>query len=265
MKSIILVLFLILTAAEAKVEAGEEAIKLPILMYHKIGLKKPSDYWVTIEVFEEQMETLKKNGFQTIIFSDLEAFLKGEKTLPKKAVLLTFDDGYQDFYLYAYPVLKKCDFKATVFLITEMVAESDGQRMSSNWNDSDKETISLHLIWPEIREMAKYGIEFGGHSHTHPDLTDGKLIERDLEREIFLNKEIIEKKLGKKIIVFAYPGGRNNEKIQGLVKKAGYKFAVISGGGIEEDIKNSHLFTLRRLPVFDQDALSLLSQSITQE
>jgi len=261
-KARIILVFLIIISAlmfmPGRIDAGERKTRLPILMYHKIGLKKPSLYWVELDVFEKQMEILKKAGFKTVTFPDVEAYLKGEKSLPEKAVLLTFDDGYQDFYLYVYPILKNFGFKATVFIISSKVADGDSSRFDSCWGG--EENLSLHLIWPEIREMAEYGIEFGGHSDTHSPLTDENLTDEDLWREIYGCKKIIERKLGREIISFSYPGGRNNQKVRDLVKKAGYKFAVISGGGVQENIEKNDPFAFRRVAVFDQDASSLLSE-----
>ncbi len=248
-----------------EVNLEETKTRLPILMYHRVGLKTPDEYWLKLDVFEEQIQALKKAGFQTVTFSDVEAYLKEGKKLPPRAVILTFDDGYQDFYLYVYPVLKQYGYKATVFIITGQTADDEKNRFDSRWEDDNEENLSLHLIWPEIKEMADYGIEIGGHSERHPCLNDESLTEEDLWREINGCKETIEEKLGRKIIAFAYPGGRNNEKVRNLVKKSGYKFAVISGGGVQEDIESNDPFAFRRMAVFNQDAASLLSEISKKE
>jgi len=257
---LIFALFSLIISGCERLSFKKKSSKLPILMYHRVDIKKPNKYWVEVDMFEAQMAALKKAGFQTVTFPQVEAHLKGKKPLPRKAVLLTFDDGFRDFYLYAYPVLKKHGFKGTVFLISGTLADDDSGRLDSRWTGDPKEEWNLHLIWPEIKEMADYGIEFGGHSMTHPSLTNQALTDEDLWREINGCKVMLEEHLGQRIISFAYPGGDNDERVRGLVKKAGYKFAVGSKGGTQENIEESDPFAFKRLAVFNQDASQLMSQ-----
>ena len=94
----------------------------------------------------------------------LKGFVSGGK-LPPKPIVLTFDDGYEDNYTYAFPILKKFSFTATIFLITRDISGLSG------WSDSEETIKEPLLSWDKIKEMSDYGIDFQSHTHTHPSLT----------------------------------------------------------------------------------------------
>lgn len=188
-------------------------VTVPILYYHYIGNNPtPSDkardsLQVTPEKFDEQMSYLSKNGFATIFLDTLYGAIKGEIALPNKSIILTFDDGYIDFYHNAFPVLDKFNLKATVFIPTGLMDQS------------------YYLKWDQIKEMDSSGlISFQAHSVTHPDLTS-----LDMERlnlEITMSKRILEERLGKTVNFFAYPYGTSDPRVWEAVKKTGYLGAV---------------------------------------
>jgi hypothetical protein len=103
-------------AAKQSPGSKEVTLKIPILMYHYIEYPDPNDKMrvalnVVPEVLDEQIKTLKDAGYVFLWATDAEQILKGKEEMPKKAVVLTFDDGYRDFYEYAYPILKKYNAK----------------------------------------------------------------------------------------------------------------------------------------------------------
>ena len=125
---------------------------VPILTYHHVGIPSGSKYrlnTVTAKSFEYQMSFLKRHGFQVISFDDFVEGIKEGNSFNRNTVVLQFDDGYEDNYNYAFPILKKYGFPAMVFLI------------------SDKVGTPGFLTWDEIKEMEKYNFMAGAHTRHH--------------------------------------------------------------------------------------------------
>ena len=134
-----------------------------ILMYHSIGY---NDVFFTVrpEEFQWQMNYLKENKFNIVWVDEIVKYLKDDIDIPQRTVMLTFDDGYQDFYNNAFPVLNYLRFKSTVFLPTGYV----GKEMTN----SSKTSLPL-LNWEQIREVHKNGlVKFGPHGVKHIHLTE---------------------------------------------------------------------------------------------
>ncbi|HEA47228.1 MAG TPA: polysaccharide deacetylase family protein [bacterium] len=224
-------------------------MKIPVLMYHMVSPGKKEKYRISPEKFASQMEYLSKKGYQTISPDKLLEFVnpaparrsgvKGGRALPEKPVLLTFDDGYKDNFTYAYPILKKYNFKATIFLVTQYMGKKNG------WGQEDEEILS----WEEIGEMKKEGFFFGSHTHTHPNLLE---LSRDkVLSEIRDSKRILEGRLKELIGFFAYPYGKFNSQIEKMVKEAGYlgAFSTLPG----KNGRNEDPFLLRRILIRGYD------------
>jgi peptidoglycan/xylan/chitin deacetylase (PgdA/CDA1 family) len=171
--------------------------RVPILMYHSIsdhlfGKSHPYSHINTSpEIFRRQMRCLYQEGYRSI---DLNELVKGfeDGTDLSKAVVITFDDGYQDFLTEAMPVLKQCGFMATVFLATGRIQETSMRLEGVDY-----------LTWREVRELHQEGIQFGSHTVTHPDLRC--LGPEQIEYELGYSKEVIEQQLGVAVNSFAYP------------------------------------------------------------
>ncbi|MDA8236016.1 MAG: polysaccharide deacetylase family protein [Clostridia bacterium] len=216
--------------------------KIIILMYHKVnpfptsgglGLRvNPSD-------FAEQMSILKEFGYTVISMDKMVEFLETGKPLPERSIVITFDDGYEDNYLYAYPILMKYGYPATIFLVYNHIDETN------SW-DEKLGFPSNHLLnWDEIREMAENGITFGSHTLNHPHLDEIPLAEA--AKEITISKILLEKTLKKPVNYFCYPYGDYNLKVAHIVKLAGYKAAVTTRLGVNENKANP--YTLKRVRV----------------
>ncbi len=208
-----------------------KSMKVPILFYHKINHPRPEakieDLYVTPEDFYRQMRYLKYRGYKTInLYEVVEGLYSGEK-LPKRPIVLTFDDGYEDNYTYAFPILKKFSFTATIFLITRDISGLSG------WPDSEETTKEKLLSWDKIKEMADYGIDFQSHTHTHPSLP--KLDTQKIKEEILTSKEIIEEKLKKKVDFLCYPYGHFNSQVKQILEENGYRGAVTTKRGVVKE------------------------------
>lgn len=192
---------------------------LPVLMYHYIRISPDPEtdrlgfnLSVTPENFRTQMEYLKKTGYTTVTPDEVYQALKTNAKLPSKSVLLTFDDGYADFYSTAYPVLKNLNLRATLFIVSGFVGNPDGR----------------YVTWSQIKTMDQSGlITIGAHTVHHVNLTTSHTA-RD---EVVISKQTIERQLGHAITVFAYPSGDYNDAVARLVETAGFNLAFTTQPG----------------------------------
>jgi peptidoglycan/xylan/chitin deacetylase (PgdA/CDA1 family) len=223
---------------------------LPILMYHSIAdepEENVSPYYRTVtspESFAAHLGWLRAEGYEVLgLQAGLEKFQRGNSATAKLAVI-TFDDGFRDFYTAALPVLRQHQCGATVFLPTAFIGQ-ERRRFK------DREC----MIWDEVRESQRSGIEFGSHTVNHP-----KLYELDLPRlraELKESKTAIEAELGRPARSFAYPyafpsADHSFVKVfVGLLKETGYDCNVTTKIGLAA--RNDDLFTLKRLPMNSAD------------
>lgn len=197
------------------------SVPVPVLMYHKVS-PDPADgglgLRVPVSTFQAQMEFLKARGYQSISLSRLFDFFEKGRALPKKPVVITFDDGYRDNYRYAFPVLRKLGFTATIFLVVDDI---DGYNVFDLANGEPPVPM---LSWTEVAEMDKAGFEFGAHTLTHPHLT--KIPVAQALHEIAGSKLELERRLGHGVEFFAYPFGDMDADVEKLVKDAGFRGAA---------------------------------------
>lgn len=167
---------------------------IPVLMYRFINRK----------TFELHLRILKLLGYETITFKDL-AKIGLTNRREKKYIIITIDDGDKSDYTMFFPILKKFNMKAVLFI----TSESNSKKLSKE----------------EIKELHESGlIEFGGHSENHKSMIT--LSKEELEKEILENKYKIEKIVGEKVLSFAYPYGHKTKRIEKAVRDSGYIFAV---------------------------------------
>ena len=195
-------------------------VEVPILMYHYISSppegadKYRRDLSVHPERFRAQMAYLHENGFTTIGFQELSNAIASNAQLPEKPIILTLDDGYIDNYENAFPILQEMGLKATFFLATGFIDDTNPNYMN----------------WSMIEEMSRSGMQIESHSKTHPDL-------RGRERsfliyEILGSQETIEAHTGQKPRYFAYPSGRYEDAVIDVLKELEFWGAVTTTGGI---------------------------------
>src|SRR5574340_118921 len=222
---------------------------VPILMYHHIRENpKPGDLVydvlnVNSRQLDEQLNYFAAHNYHTVTLGDLSRALNGKTRLPENPVILTFDDGYRNFYENAFPLLKKYKMKAIMFIITSVVGSSP------------------YLTWDQIKEMDKSGlVEFGAHTMHHPNLPD---ISQEMEKEeIIGSKKDLESHLKKPVIWFAYPYGSYSNIIIKTVKDAGFAGAVSTIYGAIQNKDNFYL--MPRIGVDGRFTLSNLSRRIKQ-
>ncbi|MCQ9626314.1 polysaccharide deacetylase family protein [Cetobacterium somerae] len=225
--------------------------EMPVIMYHRV-IKDESEKgvhgtYVTVEQFEEQMKYLKKKGYETVTFKDLlNNRYKQRFDKDKKWIMLTFDDGYKDNYENAFPILKKYQFKGIIYVLDGI--EYNKWDVDNPGNPEKRFTL---MNQEELLEMQNYGIEFGGHTSTHPRLAE--LSTEQVKSEIINSKSNIEKIIGKELLSFAYPYGSLNEEVKRIPQEAGYKFAVATDSG--SIVFSDDLFEIRRIGIFPTNNL----------
>jgi len=186
---------------------------VPILMYHYIrpmpGPTDPvgRDLTVTPAHFAQQLAYLASHGYHTITLKELSMARAHRYALPPHPVVLTFDDGYEDFYTTAWPLLRSRHFEATVFVITALIGHRG------------------YLTWDQIRQLDRTGmVEIGSHTVNHLDLT--VLSPAAARYQLVQSRRELASRLGHSVDSFSYPGGRFNSRVVELVREAGYRSAV---------------------------------------
>jgi len=186
------------------------AAQLSILTFHGID-DRPSVTSVSPGVFNRGIAKLHAGGYRTLSQMEVVDILNRGALFPDRCLAITFDDGYQSVYTKAFSVLQHYGMEATVFLTV-----GDGVPARSNDRLPSLKGRSM-LSWNEIREMQRWGIEFGAHTCTHPDLT--RIPPHLVKKEVCDSKAIIEDALGTPVSCFAYPYGRYNHQVRNIVQE----------------------------------------------
>jgi len=224
--------------------------RVSVLMYHSVANENEESihpyYQVTTspQRFEEQMKLLKDEGYAVVPLADVARAAKSGEAPRHKCAAITFDDGYRDFLSFAFPILRKYGFPATVFLPTAFIGEAPQVFKKKEC-----------LTWSEVRELHKAGVVFGSHTVSHPQLHS--VSPAELEREVRASKAAIEDHLGSAIDSFSYPyafpeqDGEFKRRLRNLLEESGYLHGVstiIGTLGSKDD-----RFFLKRLPVNSLD------------
>ncbi len=205
---------------------------VPILMYHHVKPNSIKDLnTVSPENFKRQMKFLSKYGYKVLSLDEYMAIKKSGGKFAHNSVVITFDDGYEDNYIYAYPVLKKFNFSATEFVISDLVGRKN------------------LLNWDQIKEMQRNGIIIGSHTRRHRYLPN--TIEEELKDEIMGSKRVIEKELRQKVDYIAYPTGGFTEEAKELARAAGYIAGFTTNRGYDKT--NTDLYELKRIRMNNYD------------
>lgn len=207
---------------------------VPILAYHFIdGPEDKKSLSVSLRAFELQLQFLVKHQFHVVSFGDYLKSRRSGKFLPKKAVVITFDDGDRSFFTKAYPLLLKYRLPATLFVATEWMGKEG------------------FLRWDELNSMSAECVTVGSHTVTHRYLPD--LGSEEMREEIFRSKEILERNLKRNVDLLSYPVGGFNPGIKRLAKEAGYLAACSTNRG--RNWGGEDLFALKRIKM-TEDSIS---------
>jgi len=202
--------------------AIDQNAQVVVFGYHRFvnNVRRP-DTEITPAAFEGQMQELKNKNISVIPMQDFLAWRRGEKAIPSKSAIITFDDGWKSQYDLAWPILKKFEYPVTLFIYTEGIRPgrfSGGESMS----------------WEHLAEMRDAGVDIQGHTATHSDLRRpyDKVVKKKLspeeyeawlQDEVAGSKQMIEQKLGVKVNCLAVPYGFHNDHVRDVTMKAGYE------------------------------------------
>lgn len=229
---VISVLVVLGIAGAALAWASSRFYTVPIIMYHQVydaGHRRLDT--VSPERFEWHMAYLKKHRFHVLPLSALVRIVKEGEPLPRKIVVISFDDGYENNYRYAFPILKKYQFPATIFMISDFV------------------NVQGYLTTAQLKEMLAHGIEIGSHTRRHVYLPDVSPEER--VQEIKGSKARLEEELGVPVGMFSYPTGGFSEEIKQQVREAGYEGACTTNRGYDRLMRDPYEF--KRIRFSDAD------------
>lgn len=210
------------TATQPRKVAVDQTAQVIVFGYHRfVNQVRRPDTEITPQAFEQQMQELKNRGITVIPMQDFLAWKRGEKNIPPRCAIITFDDGWKSQYDVAWPIMKKFGYPFTLFIYTEGVR-------GGHFGGGEA------LTWEQLAEMRDAGIDIQAHSETHQDLrrpydkvAKKKLsppeYEQWLQNEVGRCKETLEQRLGIKVNCFAVPYGFYNQHIKDMTQRVGYE------------------------------------------
>lgn len=209
------------------------AYHIPILGYHRIGPRRADHVpTVTAEAFERQLSLLARWRYQVLAFEEIVDRMESGQPMPRHSTVITFDDGYEETYTIAWPLLRRFGFPAIVFVTPAEVG------------------LKGFATWQQIRQMAQDGFTIGSHTMHHsviPITAEDKLVE-----EIAGSKHAIERELGKPVKILSYPIGGYTEEAQAIARQAGYRAACTTNRATSYAMLDP--FAIRRIKITDRDA-----------
>ncbi|MCM0758014.1 polysaccharide deacetylase family protein [Sporomusa sphaeroides DSM 2875] len=212
--------------------------RIPILMYHRIATVPGERNSLPPEKFKEQLDYLQQHGYNPITLIDLYKHYSHQVPLPPKPVILTFDDGYEDNYLTALPLLRERNMRATVFPIANWVGKEN------KWENFNHQ-LTRTMNWNQLKAWRAAGMEIGSHTLEHPFLT--QCDETRLDKEFRDSKAILQENLGSTIEFLCYPYGFFDDKTIHAARKNGYKGALAIYDNAP--LWRQDLFALPRIPI----------------
>ncbi len=230
--------------------------KFLILMYHMISepvSAEQAQLACSPRLFRTQLTLLKSQGYSFYHLSDVIEWLKKNQPIPERSIVITMDDGYQDNYENAFPILNELKVPATIFLATALIGETN------RWINNETFANKAMLSWQQIEEMRTHGIRFGGHTKNHVRLTE--VDDKTALDEITQCKSAIENRLGEKINYFAYPYGLFKQEHKEMVKEAGFTASCSTQSGFNG--LDADILALRRIDVHGSDNESRFMRKIS--
>jgi peptidoglycan/xylan/chitin deacetylase (PgdA/CDA1 family) len=183
------------------------------------------------------MTYLKSRGYRCLSLHDVRDYVLYQQPVPDKSVCIVFDDGYANNYTDAFPILQEVDFTATIFIATAYCEKVN------QWCEPYHAIPRLSMLaWEQIREMSRYGIEFGSHSQSHPNLT--ALAIDQVQDEIIGAKSAIEDCIGKEVNFLSYPFGHFNADVKSVARSA---FQCAVSNILGKVTRTSDLYALHRI------------------
>lgn len=218
------------------------------MLYHKIDFPtsdvKIRGAFTAPKRFAKQISFLLKNSFVFYTASEMIEYYLNYREFPPKSIAITFDDGWKDNYINAFPILKKYDVKATIFIIPSCIGQTTAKVTA------DGEGVREHLSEKDIIEMSESGIEFGSHSLNHKLFH--QISPAEIEVEVKESKDKIENLLQKSCSMFAYPAGFFTKSAKKIIKNNGYLSAFSTVYGDKDDMD---IYAINRTEILRRDRM----------
>jgi peptidoglycan/xylan/chitin deacetylase (PgdA/CDA1 family) len=230
------------------------ASRLAILAFHKIGkaqFLRRSRWYISQKTFRRFLLELSVSDWEVISIAVFLKALSTPEILPKRAVLLTFDDGYASLVEYALPSLREFDYPAVAFVPTGLIGRD---------NEFDRGIEPREAIcgWDDLRELQRYGFSIQSHGIQHRSFCS--ISPNEQEAELRCSKSIVEANLGNPVELFAFPFGHvpaERHRVAELLSRSGYRAAVLFGGGVAAPAADNRYF-LPRIAMYPDTDLSRL-------
>ncbi len=218
---------------------GRATIRVPILMYHYVRDADPAGrlgFGLSVRPadFRAQLDLLRERGFHPVTMTEVDDYLDGQGPLPRGAVVLTFDDGYADFWSTALPALQARGFSAVAYIVPGFLGRP------------------AYMTAAEVAGLGAQGVEVGSHTVNHLDLTT--LPPSRLKLEVEESRSRLQSLTGTPVEDFCYPSGRFSPAVQEAVRAAGYRSATTTAPGSEESA--AHRLQLGRVRVSGGESLA---------
>jgi peptidoglycan/xylan/chitin deacetylase (PgdA/CDA1 family) len=245
-----LVFRLLYSAGVVRLVAWLNRKRVVFICYHGVTEREtrhPDDRFglhVRKDRFRSHLQYLQRH-YRVISLGEYLQASRAQQPLPQYAAVITFDDGYRNFYTVAGPLLVERNMPAAMFLIVDRVRQN-GDSVGTLWADTDDEK---YMSWSEIKQLAEKGVEFGSHTCTHRKLTE--LASAEVDTELRRSKEEITRELKLQDLPLAYPYGFTNDSIASVARSLGYSCAITTETGFND--ASTDFFKLRRVLVGDDD------------
>ncbi len=213
--------------------SADAGVNVPIIMYHSVlkNSKKLGKFVISPDQFEQDLKYIKENGYETVTMNEVIAYVNGNGSLPKKPIVLTFDDGYYNNFLYIYPLLKKYNCKAVISIV--------GAYTDLYTQTPDENAEYSHLSWDNVNELMESGlVEFQNHSYNMHSTDKGRNgskkkfgeslanYEKALTDDLTLLQNEFVEHTGYTPLVFTYPFGSVSKASYDIIKKIGFKASL---------------------------------------
>lgn len=213
--------------------------EVPILMYHRIADIPGDRNTVHPRMLAEQLAYLKQQEYNSITLRDLELHLTAKTPLPPKPIILTFDDGYEDNFTNALPLLQEYGMKATVFVVAGWIGRNNG------WENYPGKPHCQVMSWEQLQQWQEAGMDIGSHTMNHSALS--RLTNEEIKVELAISKNLLEEKLNREIEFLCYPYGDFDQRVKETAQAVGYRGALAIFQGTS--LWRNDLWSLRRVVI----------------
>jgi peptidoglycan/xylan/chitin deacetylase (PgdA/CDA1 family) len=259
---------------------------IPVLMYHHVAPRPGDMVTVTPETFEGQMHHLAEAGYTTISLDEILAFIRGEKNPPRRAVAITFDDGWLDNGVYAFPVLRRYGLRAAIFVVTDWVERASSPHLAGDppafppHREAQEraergESRGIVLDWGRLAEMHASGV-VDVYSHTRSHIKCDRVPEDVVVEELLSAKKTLEERLGSPCPYLCWPYGKFPRRAEALAREAGYEAVFTTRHDVVRPgtdpyelprivVKDSVPWFTRRMAVYTNPLLSRLYLAVKKK